>query len=197
MKTMTEPAMRAACLLAAAVLFGTTVPAAGAEAPNWQVDHEASRIAVIGTQTGETFEADFESFQADIVFDPDNLEASEVTVTIDVASFESGNDDRDALAMDSQWFDVETWPEAEFRASSFRPVDGNRYEAEGTLRIRDVSRAVTLPFTLTFENGTASMHAEVALDRRHFNLGQGDFASGELVGHEVTIIIDLRAERAD
>lgn len=183
-------------LLVAAALVLAGGPPAPARAATWTVDHDASRIAVIGTQTGDTFEAEFQDFEADIAFDPDNLAASSVTVTIDVGSFESGNEDRDELAMDNQWFDVETWPLAEFRASTFRHLDGNRYEADGTLRIRDVSRDITLPFTLTIADGTATMHGQIEVNRSNFNLGQGDFASGELVGFDVTIVIDLRAQRA-
>lgn len=194
---MSTIANRTASLLAVAAFAAAGVPAAMAQAPQWAVDHEASRIAVVGTQTGEPFEAVFGDFQADIAFDPDDLAASEVSVTIDVSSFESGSDDRDELAMDDQWFDVDSWPEAEFRASSFRHVEGNRYEADGTLRIRDASRDLTLPFTLDIENGIADMHGQVQVDRMNYNLGQGDFATGELVGLDVTIVIDLTAERVE
>ena len=180
--------------LAAAVGLAAALPAL-AEPPSWAVADGESRIGIVGTQTGAPFEAAFEVFDADIVFDPDDLAASRVTVLVDITSFSSGNSDRDDTAMGSQWFDSTAFPQAQFEASTFRHLGDNRYEADGSLSIRDLTQDVTLPFALDIEADTARMHAELEVDRTAYGLGQGDFASDELVGYGVTIIVDLTAQR--
>jgi polyisoprenoid-binding protein YceI len=180
-------------LAAAAILLSAAAPAA---AGNWEVDHEESRVGFIGTQLGNEFEGHFEDFSADIVFHPDDLEASAVSVTIDVASFDTGSADRDSTAMGSAWFDVEEHPQARFEAETFRHLGGNDYEADGRLTIKGTTREVTLPFTLDIRGDTAEVSGRVAVDRTEFDLGTGDWATGETVGLEVTIAIDLTAVRA-
>lgn len=171
--------------------------AAPAFAANWQVEHDDSRVGFIGTQLGEEFEGRFGDFQADITFFPNDLEASAVSVVIDVASFTSGSADRDQTAMGSNWFNVADYPQARFEADEFRRVDGNQYEAVGELTIKDVTREVTLPFTLDIQDGTADMSGRLTVDRTDYDLGTGDWASGETVGLEVTITIDLTATRTE
>lgn len=171
--------------------------AAPALAANWQVEHDDSRVGFIGTQLGEEFEGGFEDFQADITFSPDNLEESAVSVVIDVASFTTGSADRDETAMGADWFNVEEYPQARFEADEFRRLDGNEYEAAGELTIKDVTREVTLPFTLDIQDGTADMSGRLTVDRTDYDLGTGDWASGETVGLEVTITVDLTATRTE
>ena len=178
-----------------ALVLVASLPALAAP-PTWIVDDGESRIGVTATQTGAPFEAAFETFTADIAFDPGDLGASRVSVLIDIASFNSSNSDRDTLAMGADWFDTSAFPQARFEASAFRHLGGDAYEADGTLGIRDVTREVTLPFTLDIDGDTARMHAELMVDRTNYDLGRGDFASAELVGYGVTIIIDLTARRA-
>ncbi len=47
------------------------------------------------------------------------------------------------------------YPQITFRSSSIRKLDGNQYEAEGTLTIRDVSKPVTVRVSLRWESNKA------------------------------------------
>jgi len=183
-------------ILAAAAAVAVVVLAVPAGAAEWTVDHDTSRIGLIGTQTGSTFEGTFERFQADIAFDPDNPEAAEVTVVIPVESFATGNSQRDQIAMSAEWFNVAEYPEARFESTDIRRTGEGTYEAGGDLTIRGVTQPVVLPFTLDIEGDTARMHGEVTVDRPDFGLGQGQWESGDVVGREVTIVVDLSAVRA-
>jgi polyisoprenoid-binding protein YceI len=180
-------------LAAAAILLAAAPAAAG----NWQVGHEQSRLGFIGTQLGSQFEGEFEEFQADIQFHPDDLAAGEVSVVIDVSSFDTGSADRDDTAMGSEWFAVEEYPEARFEAGEFRHLGGTEFEAAGRLTMKDVTRDVVLPFTLDIEGDTAEMSGELTVDRTDYNIGTGEWTSGETVGLEVTITIDLTATRIE
>ena len=182
---------RIAFLAAAASLF-----AAPALAGDWTVDGDTSALGFIGTQLGSEFTGRFDGFSADITFDPEALDASAVRVVIDIASFDTGDGERDSTAMGADWFAVETYPEAVFEVGEIRATGAQSYEAVATLTIRDQTQDVVLPFELAINGDTARMSGELTVDRHDFQLGTGDWAGDELVGGAVTITVDLSAVRA-
>ena len=100
---------------ALALLLCLPAPDAQADpASRWRVDPTASAIAVEATQMGGTFQGVFRRFSADVRFDPDRLDASRVSVTIETGSFDTGNDQRDEVARGRDWFDVARHPTARF-----------------------------------------------------------------------------------
>ena len=185
------------CALAASAAAALLLASASAAAGNWQVDDEASRLGFIGQQLNMEFTGGFARFDADIDFHPDDLTASAVSVVIDVASFDTGSGDRDGTAMGADWFAVDQYPEARFEADDFRFLEDNAYEAAGRLTIKNVSREVVLPFTLDVQNGTAVMAGALTIDRVDYAVGTGQWASGDVVAREVTITIDLTADRTE
>ncbi len=176
------------------------VPAAAqAQTPVWRVDPEASRVGFVASQSGSPVEGAFERFEADIRFDPENLEASRVEVVIDVASVDSGNGDRDDLIRSSDLFHAERFPTARFEADRFTRRDDGAFTAQGRLTMRDVTREIELPFTLEIseQDGrqTARAAGEVTVSRLAYGIGQGQWQDTSVVADEVTIEIDIRATR--
>ena len=86
----------------------------GALAQSWQIE-DGSRIGFTAFQQGSPVEGRFESFTAEISFDPDDLADSRVEVEIDAASITTGHKDRDTTLRSSGFFDVATWPTATWR----------------------------------------------------------------------------------
>jgi len=167
-------------------------------AQSWQLE-PGSRIGFTALQQGSPVEGRFESFTAEISFDPDDLGNSRVAVEIDAASITTGHKDRDLTLRSSGFFDVATWPTARFTSDELTRESGDSYAAHGRLTIRDVTRDVVLPFELTIdENGgrqLANAKGELAISRLDYGVGQGDWASTKTVGEEVVIRIELRATR--
>ncbi|NJO67791.1 MAG: YceI family protein [Rhodospirillales bacterium] len=172
------------------------LPQAAAQAPAWTIDAPQSRLSFTGTQAGSPFEGAFKTFEANVNFDPQDLEASRVVVQIDVASMDTGSSERDQTALDREWFAVEEFPQARFESTGFRALGGQAYEVNANLTIRDVTRPVTLPFTLALTGDEARAKGELSIDRTDYGVGQGQWASGNMVGREVRIGFDLLARRA-
>lgn len=188
------PAAVSAATVITAVLAGGA-PALGQEPDRWIVDHEASRLGFTAFQGG-AFQGRFTDWQADIRFSPDALDASAVTVTVNVASIETGSDDRDETATEEPWFDTADHPRATFAADTFRALGDGRYEAVGDLAMKGISREVVLPFALDIDGDAARVEGGLSIDRTGWNLGTGDFSTEEIVGFEVRIEVELVAERA-
>ena len=178
-----------------AVGMAMTPAAASAEAPNWRIDPASSRIAVSTTQMGAKVAGEFRRFEADIRFDPEDLAASRVVVTIDPASLDTGNDERDATARTAPWFDVAAHPVARFQADSFRALGGARYEAEGTLTIKGTERPAVLPFSLDLDGDRARVTGGLAVERAAFGLGTGEWLTNGIVGDSVEIRVEVSARR--
>ncbi|GAA0620915.1 MULTISPECIES: YceI family protein [Thalassospira] len=164
-------------------------------ADQWVVEANDSEIEFTGTQLGAAFEGKFESFEADIVFSPDDLAGSSVEVLIDIASVNTSNGDRDSQIVSPDWFDAAQWPTAKFATKSFSEIAPGKYEAVADLTIRDVTREVTLPFDLEIEGNKAEAEGTVTINRTDFGVGQGQWQDTSQVGDAVTIKIEIEAMR--
>lgn len=184
---MTSPLTR----LTAPLLFALL--ATPAVARDWQVDPAASTLGFVGTQMGSDFEGEFQSWQADITFDPEALADARVEVTVDTSSAVTFNADRDGQIGSATWFDVASFPTATFVAEDFERAGGDEFVAQGTLTLKGVSEPVSLPFTLEIDGERAHVRGETTVVRTDFNVGTGDFASGSTIGLEVRITVDLQA----
>lgn len=74
-------------------------------------------------------------------------------------------------------------------------MSGDRYVTRGTLRIRNIDRTLTLPFSLTLRDGTAHATGSVVLSRLAFGIGQGDWAATDIIGDTVTVGFDITAQQ--
>jgi polyisoprenoid-binding protein YceI len=177
------------------LVASATLPVA-ARATTWQMVPDKSTITITATQEGGSFTAVFKKFSADIKFDPADLAGSQVIATIDTASFDSNSGDRDGQVQGSDWFNVVKFPIARFATKSFKDLGGGKYEAAATLTIRDVSKDVVLPFTLSIMGNVAHMKGSLSLVRTDYGVGQGPWSSGDTVGKDVKVDVDLIANKA-
>jgi polyisoprenoid-binding protein YceI len=180
--------------LAVVYLVFVTLPAAAAPA-SWTVDKGASHLGFTAAMSGQPFSGNFGRWNAQIVFDPNNLGASHVTATIDMASAKTDDQTRDEALPTEDWFAVNVFPRATFVSHEIAVVGPDRYVAQGDLTIRNVTRPVSLPFTLVIEEDTAKMSGSLSLDRRAFGVGQGQFKGGDTVALEVQVNVAITAKR--
>ncbi len=145
--------------------------------------------------SGDAVQGRFTSWKADILFSPDALVGSKVTVTIDMTSAKTGDEQRDASLPASEWFDASTHPKAVFAATKFEKVAPDRYVAHGTLELRGVKKPVELPFRLRIVGDKAQMSGQASLDRTLFGVGQGEFAPTDQVPAKVAVRVELNATR--
>ena len=180
--------------LAALLILGLPTAALAAPVSGWSVDG-GSRLGFTGKMSGEAFNGVFRRWSAQIAFDPKNLAASKVAVTIDVASAATGDADRDQALPTDDWFATGRFPRATFVTRGFKDLGGGHYQAIGDLTIRGVSHPVVLPFTLVIAGDTARMNGQLALNRAAFGVGQGKWATGDTVDTQVAVTIALTAHR--
>jgi len=176
---------------------GAATPA-GPTVSTWRVDPRASSIGfAFGYDDGETatrFEGRFTRWRADIRFDPNDLAAANVVVTIETASATDGVAMHDRALPGPEWFNAAAHPNAVFRASDFRHRGGNDYEAHGQLTIRGRTRDFVLPFTLVINADRAVMTSAAQLDRRDFDIGK-DTDADDMISRQIDLAIRVEAVR--
>lgn len=170
------------------------VAALPAHAAGWSVIEDKTKLGFMATNNGKEFTGKFGRFSAAIVFDPDDLAGSKVTVVIDTGSVETGfPQDQNEAAKGKDWFNTAAFPKARFETTAFRGTGANAYEAGAKLTIRDVTKDVVLPFTLHISGDTAHMKGEVTIDRTVFHVGEG--TTSKWFGTDVKVTVDLTARR--
>lgn len=85
---------------------------------------------------------EFKSFDVDV--QGDDLETAKVKVTIDAASINTNNADRDTHLKSGDFFEVEKFPTIVFESTGVTKEDDDEYIMTGNLTIRDVTKPVEL-----------------------------------------------------
>jgi polyisoprenoid-binding protein YceI len=129
---------------------------------------------------------------------PDDRLASSVAVTIDAASVDTRDENRDNHLRSADFLDVATYPELTFKSTGISQK-GDHYELRGDLTIKAVSRPVSLD--VEFEGvgpdpygGTrAGFSATTTISRADFGLTWNAAleTGGVVVGDEVRISIEV------
>ena len=184
---------------ASAASAAPVAPAAAAPAATpstgpvaWKVA-PGSALTFTTSWSGDAVQGRFDSWKADILFGPEALDKSKVTVTIDMTSAKTGDPQRDASLPAGDWFDAATHPKAVFTATRFEKTGADRYVAHGTLNLRGVTKPVDLPFKLTITGDKARVSGDTSLDRTLFGVGQGEFTATDQVPAKVAVHVQLTA----
>lgn len=126
-------------------------------------------------------------------FSADNLPGSAFDVTIDTATPETRDGDRDATLADAEWFDSGRFPEAYYRATSFELKNGDEFVAHGQLTIKERSTPVQLQFTVAANGNSRVLTGTARLDRLLLGLGTGEWEDTAWVGQYVTVNVRVEA----
>ncbi len=176
--------------------LASAAPTAVAEPRVWAVNAGASSIRFSGDHAGAPIAGRFTQWSADIRFHPDALDRSRVRVTIQTGSADADNPLHENTLREPEWFGGAQYPTAVFEAGSFRARGGDRYEAMGTLTIRDRNLPVTLPFTLRITGDSAAMTAQLTIDRIAAGMGLVSDPNAEWVSRDIPVTIAIEANAA-
>ena len=190
-------------LLALASLMMLPIQAMAGPADVWTIDPRASSIAFSVSQVGSIVSGKFPNWTGEIVLDPSALTAARIDIKIETRPVTTNNRDVDSLMKGANFLDVTKFPEARFVSSAITAKGGDRYEAQGKLTIRDVTRDAVLPFALVIADDPAqpgrlrgTARGRLILKRLDYGVGQNEWGSTGQVANEVTIDLTVVASRA-
>jgi polyisoprenoid-binding protein YceI len=150
------------------------------------VQASGSKLAFATKYQGDVFVGTLPEFSTRLRFDPAQLDAASLDVTIPLANASIDNPDGTEALRGRDFFNVAQFPHARFVADRFRSLGGNRYAADGTLTLRGASKPVTLEFTWT-PGVRPVLAGSATVKRLDFGVGGGDWADVELIPNEVAV----------
>lgn len=156
-------------------------------ATQWTLQPKESTITFVGTQAGAPFQGAFERFKADIKFDPKDLATSRFDVSIETASVNTKDGERDDIVKGADLFAVAQWPNARYVAEKFTDKGAGKFSATGQLTLRNVTKPVPIEFTFETKNGSAWLRGRANIQRLDFGVGQGEWKDIETVANDVQI----------
>ena len=169
-------------IIIASALVSLALPAF---ARDWQVDAARSTLTFKGSYQGEAFAGAFKKFNATIAYDESDLASAKFDVTIDLASVDTQNSERDDTLNEPDFFATKKSPQAHFVTQAFAKAADGSVEAKGTLTIRDQSKPVTLKVHFVASGNTATLDVNTTLQRLDFGLGAG--SDWNDIGKEVPV----------
>ncbi|WP_180838807.1 YceI family protein [Variovorax sp. RO1] len=180
-------------LLWGAALFSLALHAAAEPMPaTAKLVPEKSQIAFVSKQMGVPVEGSFKRFDAQVAFDPKKPEGGSVVLQIDTASAGFGIPMSDAELPKPTWFDTAHFPQASFRSTAIKALGEGRFEMAGKLTIKGVSKAVTVPVSITSSGGAYSVATgTLTIQRLDYKVGDGEWTDTSVVGNEVQVRFKL------
>jgi polyisoprenoid-binding protein YceI len=170
----------------------------------WKLDPAHSSIEFsVKHMMITTVHGRFKTAEATVVIDDRHPEYSSVLATIEATSVDTGAPDRDTHLRSADFFDVAAYPSITFRSqrvAGAHAKEGDKFELEGELTIRDTTLGITLDCvfegqgTDPWGNTRVAFAADGELDRRDWGLrwNQAIETGGMLVANKVRIHIDAQ-----
>lgn len=172
---------------------------ATAESATYEFDVPHSQMIFFVDHIGfSTSEGQFEDISGSFTFDPDNVTAATVDLTIQTASIDMGYQKWDDHMKNADFFDVEKYPTMTFKSTKVESADGKTGTVTGDLTILDVTKPITLdvtfnkagihPFNKKF---VAGFSAKGSLKRSDFGMKYGL----PMIGDDVELRIEIEGIR--
>lgn len=168
----------------------------------WNIDKNHTSVEFVVTHMMFTkVRGKFEALEGTITYDPANIAASAVNVTIDAASLSTGVADRDAHLKSPDMMDVASYPTLTFVSTSVVPTGDNKAHVTGDLTIHGTTKSVTLD--ASFEGSgknpwgmqIAGFTGSTRINREDFGLTWNMLleTGGVLVSKDVQITLEVEA----
>jgi polyisoprenoid-binding protein YceI len=180
----------------------TATPAAHATLTTWSIDPAHSHVEfAVRHLMISTVKGRFGVISGTLKTDESDPTRAEVEVSIDAASIDTREAQRDAHLKSADFFDVDRFPAITFRSSRVSDVNGDRFKLTGDLSIHGVTRQVTLDVTSEgrgkdpWGGERAGFSATTKIKRSEFGLTWNQVleTGGIAVGDDIKISLDIEA----
>ena len=141
----------------------------------------------------------FSNVQGTVVWDPDDVAASSMDVTIDATTLNTGDPNRDTHVKSAEFLEVEKYPTITFKSKTITK-DGDGLKVRGDLTVHGVTKEVVLQVDGPSEqqkdpwgNIRVGASASTKIKRSDFGLTWNAAleAGGLMVGEDIGITLDL------
>jgi polyisoprenoid-binding protein YceI len=147
----------------------------------------------------------FNDFTGSAYLDGANPSRSSAELTIQAASIDTRNADRDGHLRSNDFLQMDKYPEITFRTSEITWTGEDAFDVTGDLTIKGTTRRVTVPFTFEgqatdpFGNVRVGFEGQTTINRQDFGITWNAAleTGGVLVGDKVVLEFEISAIKQD
>jgi polyisoprenoid-binding protein YceI len=172
--------------------------------PNeWRIDsnHSAANFSVKHLMVS-TVRGQLGAISGTLHYDGKDVRSIKADISVDIKGLSTQNGRRDEHLRTADFFDVATHPALTFKSKRVEPGADGRFKLIGDLTIRGTTREVALdvegpaPVTKTQQGVATGATATTRINRLDYGLKWNNMVeAGPVVSNEVTVTIDLEANR--
>ncbi len=169
----------------------------------WKVDPVHSGVEFQVKHLGiATVKGQFNEFEGTVEVGPDGAKAYG---TVKTASVDTREPRRDEHLRSADFFEVDKYPEIDFRSTAIRPTGEDELEIDGELTIHGVTRGITLKAEIEGTetdlqgNDRVGLSASAQINRSDYEMKfNAALGSGNVVvSDKVKILVDISAVKSD
>lgn len=172
--------------------------------------HAASEFAIDSVHSGVVFKIQhagvsnfygrFNKLTGSVTWDSASPESTTINATIDAASVDSNNKDRDKHLSGTDFFNAKQFPEITFKSTTITKKGENTFELAGEVSMVGKSKPVTGTLVVTGEKDAGKqfgyrvgMEATFTIKRTDFGMSYG--VDKNVLGDDVTITVGFAGVR--
>ena len=183
----------------------TTTPGTTQLTGTYTLDPTHTRLGFVARHAMVTkVRGAFTDFAGTAVLDAEDPTRSHAEVTIQVASVDTGNAQRDEHLRTNDFFDAATYPEIRFVSTKAESLGDDNYRLTGDLTIKGITKSVAVDFEFTgvaadpWGNQRVGFEGKAVINRKDFgvNFNAALEAGGVLVSEKITLEFDVSAIKA-
>ena len=178
------------------------VPALTELSGTYTLDPAHSRIGFVARHAMVTkVRGAFNEFSGTAELDGANPENSRVQVTIEAASIDTRNSQRDEHLRSNDFLAMQEYPQITFASTGVRQTGETTFEVTGDLTIKSVTQSITIPFEFEgaakdpFGNQRVGFEGAVTINRKDYGVTWNAAleGGGVLVSDKVTLEFEISA----
>ncbi|HEY3736391.1 MAG TPA: YceI family protein [Jatrophihabitans sp.] len=143
----------------------------------------------------------FNEFEGSATLDGANPSNSSATLTVQAASVDTRQPQRDEHLRSSDFFELETYPTITFKSTAVTHKGGNDFEVTGDLTIKATTKSITIPIEFTgaakdpFGNDRIGFEGETSLLRSEYGIEFNAVleTGGVLVSDKINLEFEISA----
>jgi polyisoprenoid-binding protein YceI len=143
----------------------------------------------------------FDEFEGTAVVDGSDFATSSVQLTIQVASIDTRNEQRDGHLRSNDFLSMDEYPQITFVSTAVEQTDATSFDVTGDLTIKGVTNPVTIPFefegaaTDPFGNDRVGFEGSVVINRKDYGVTWNATleTGGVLVSDKITLEFEISA----
>lgn len=171
---------------------------------NWVIDKSHTKIGfAVDHLVISEVEGYFRTFDGKVTTKSDDFQDASIEFSVDIASINTDNKDRDNHLKSDDFFNAEKYPKMSFKSTSFKKVKDKKYKLTGDLTIRNTTKKVDLDVTFNgvvkdpWGNTKAGFKITGELNRFDYGLKFNALTElgGAVVGETVRLNINIEADK--